>query len=41
VLRRDRTTWTGHIRDSVIFSIIDLDWPEVRRGLEDRLARLA
>lgn len=38
VLRRDRKIWTGHIRDSVIFSITDLDWPEVRQRLVDRLA---
>lgn len=36
-LRRDRVTWTGHIRDSVIFSITDLDWPRVRDGLQARL----
>ena len=39
ILRRDRTTWTGHIRDSVLYSITDLDWPEVQTGLERRLAR--
>lgn len=38
VLRRDRITWTGHIRDSVLFSITDLDWPEVRQNLMARLA---
>jgi RimJ/RimL family protein N-acetyltransferase len=37
VLRRDRKIWTGHIRDSVIFSITDLDWPEVRKRLGERL----
>ncbi len=37
VLRRDRITWTGHIRDSVLFSITDLDWPEVRSRLQTRL----
>lgn len=40
VLRRDRQTWTGHIRDSVLFSITDLDWPDVRVKLSNRLARL-
>lgn len=39
VLRRDRITWTGHVRDSVIYAITDLDWPEVRSGLERRLLR--
>lgn len=37
ILRRDRQTWTGHIRDSVIFSITDLDWPDVCRRLDMRL----
>lgn len=37
VLRRDRVTWTGHIRDSVLFAVTDLDWPEVRAGLHTRL----
>lgn len=37
VLRRDRVTWTGHVRDSVLFSITDLDWPAVRSGLRQRL----
>ncbi len=39
VLRRDRITWTGHVRDSVIYSVTDLDWPEVQTGLKRRLAR--
>ena len=39
VLRRDRETWTGHIRDSVIYSITDLDWSEVRSRLQARLSR--
>lgn len=38
VLRRDRITWTGHVRDSVLFAITDLEWPEVRTRLEYRLA---
>jgi RimJ/RimL family protein N-acetyltransferase len=40
VLRRDRVTWTGHIRDSVLFSITDLDWPDVQAGLKMRLSAL-
>jgi RimJ/RimL family protein N-acetyltransferase len=27
VLRRDRVTWTGHVRDTVIFSILRGEWP--------------
>jgi RimJ/RimL family protein N-acetyltransferase len=37
VLRRDRITWTGHVRDSVLFSITDLDWPGVQGKLKARL----
>lgn len=38
VLRRDRLTWTGYIRDTVYFSILDREWPEVKQRLEERLA---
>lgn len=27
VLRADRTTWTGHVRDTVLFSILKDEWP--------------
>jgi RimJ/RimL family protein N-acetyltransferase len=37
VLRRERVTWTGHVRDSVLFAVTDLDWPDVRARLERRL----
>lgn len=37
VLRRDRVTWTGHVRDSVIYSITDVDLLEVRLRLKERL----
>ena len=37
VLRRERVTWTGHVRDSVLFAATDLDWPDVRARLERRL----
>jgi RimJ/RimL family protein N-acetyltransferase len=40
VLRRDRTTWTGHVRDSVLFAVTDLDWPGVQTGLKTRLSAL-
>lgn len=39
VLRRHKITWTGHVRDTVMFAITDLDWPVVRAGLEARLNR--
>lgn len=29
-LRRDRITWTGHVRDTVIFSILRDEWPPAR-----------
>ena len=38
VLRRHKVTWTGHVRDTVMFAITDLDWPAVRDGLDQRLA---
>ncbi|HEY0147904.1 MAG TPA: GNAT family protein [Allosphingosinicella sp.] len=28
VLRADRITWTGHVRDTVLFSILATEWPE-------------
>jgi N-acetyltransferase len=37
-LRRHVVTWTGRIRDSVYFSILDSEWPEVKKRLEARLA---
>jgi RimJ/RimL family protein N-acetyltransferase len=40
ILRRDTRTWTGHIRDTVVFSILDSEWPAVRLRLEQRLATL-
>jgi N-acetyltransferase len=40
VLRRDTRTWTGHIRDTVVFSILDSEWPAVKLRLEQRLAEL-
>ncbi len=37
-LRRHVVTWTGRIRDSVYFSILDSEWPEVNGKLEARLS---
>jgi RimJ/RimL family protein N-acetyltransferase len=37
VLRRERVTWTGYVRDSVLFAVTDLDWPDVRGRLQERL----
>ena len=38
-LRRHVLTWTGRVRDSVYFSILDSEWPEVKARLEAKLAR--
>jgi N-acetyltransferase len=37
-LRKHLITWTGRIRDSVYFSILDTEWPGVKAGLEAKLA---
>jgi N-acetyltransferase len=37
-LRRHLITWTGRVRDTVYFSILDDEWPTVRAALEARLA---
>jgi N-acetyltransferase len=36
-LRRHVITWTGRVRDSVYFSILDSEWPEVKKSLEAKL----
>lgn len=38
VLRRHKITHTGRVRDTVMFSITDEDWPAVRDRLDARLA---
>jgi N-acetyltransferase len=38
MLRRHVATWTGRVRDSVYFSILDSEWPEVKLRLEAKLA---
>jgi RimJ/RimL family protein N-acetyltransferase len=39
LLRKERIMWDGRMRDSVVFSIIDDDWPTVRVKLEAGLGR--
>jgi len=39
ILRRHVITWTGRVRDSVYFSILDHEWPGVKTKLEARLAQ--
>jgi len=36
-LRRHVITWTGRVRDSVYFSILDSEWAGVKAGLEQKL----
>jgi RimJ/RimL family protein N-acetyltransferase len=38
ILRQDRVTWTGRIRDTVVFSILADEWPAARERLDARLA---
>jgi RimJ/RimL family protein N-acetyltransferase len=33
-LRRHLITWTGRVRDTVYFSVLDNEWPEVKARLE-------
>lgn len=40
VLRRDRLTWTGYIRDTVVFSILDHEWPRLKARLQKRVESL-
>ena len=39
VLRHHQARRDGTVRDSVMFSILSIEWPDVRRHLESRLAR--
>ena len=39
VLRSHTRTPDGELRDTVVFSILEHEWPMVRRGLEFRLAK--
>ena len=36
-LRQHMVTWNGRLRDSVYFSILDSEWPRVKRDLEQKL----
>ena len=38
-LRRHLVTWTGRVRDTVYFSILDSEWPEVKLRLEGYLEK--
>lgn len=41
LLRNHRIGWNGHKRDTIIFSIVDEEWPDVRSGLRARLRAFA
>ena len=38
-LRRHLMTWTGRVRDTVYFSILDSEWPGVKLRLEGYLEK--
>ena len=37
ILRQDRVTWTGRVRDTVVFSVLRDEWPAAEAGLLERL----
>ena len=39
VLRGDRLERNGVLRDTVVYSVLEHEWPSVRTGLEARVAR--
>lgn len=41
ILRRDRITWTGYLRDTIYFSILDWEWPDVKARLQLRLGEFS
>lgn len=38
-LRQHMVTWSGRLRDTVYFSILDSEWPRAKADLEAKLAR--
>jgi RimJ/RimL family protein N-acetyltransferase len=38
-LRQHMVTWSGRLRDSVYFSVLDSEWAGVKAGLEGKLSR--
>jgi RimJ/RimL family protein N-acetyltransferase len=40
-LRRQMRTWRGDLRDTVWFSVLKDEWPDVKAGLEARLSALS
>ena len=37
-LRQHMITWSGRLRDSVYFSVLNSEWPRVKRDLEEKLS---
>ena len=37
ILRKHLITWNGRVRDTVYFSVLDTEWPDVKARLEARL----
>ncbi|WP_261129985.1 GNAT family N-acetyltransferase [Bacillus sp. Marseille-Q3570] len=37
VLRKSRMTYTGYVRDTVYFSVLESEWPNVKKKLEEKL----
>jgi RimJ/RimL family protein N-acetyltransferase len=38
-LRQHMITWSGRLRDTVYFSILDSEWPEAKARIEEKLKR--
>lgn len=41
VLRAHKLTWTGRVRDTVVFSVLAAEWPAIRERLDARIAAAA
>lgn len=39
LFRKHLITWTGRVRDTVYFSILDTEWPQVKAQLESKLGQ--
>jgi RimJ/RimL family protein N-acetyltransferase len=39
ILRKHTLTWTGRYRDSIYYSVLDEEWPQVKTHLETLLAK--
>ncbi|MBC6445284.1 MAG: GNAT family N-acetyltransferase [Alphaproteobacteria bacterium GM202ARS2] len=39
IIRQEKPVWTGRIQDTIVFSILSNEWPDVKLELERRLSR--